>query len=144
MEEMKEEVPEIRLCTVTNEVEAALVVELLREEDICARSDASNASNAFGGLQFEPGHKIYVPASQAKVAREILAQLSPFQGSQGRSRARPLTRRRCSKLRLPAGTTSRFGSASLSATFIRSPAGPSDRLWPRHLKWCVAVTSCTW
>ena len=78
MEEMKEEVPEIRLCTVTNEVEAALVVELLREEDICARSDASNATNAFGGLQFEPGHTIYVPASQAKVAREILAQYPHF------------------------------------------------------------------
>ena len=35
MEEMVEEVPEIRLCEVSNEVEAAMVVNLLREEDIC-------------------------------------------------------------------------------------------------------------
>ncbi len=78
MEETTEEVPEIRLCTVSNDIEASMVVELLREEDICARSDASSATAAFGGLQFESGHTIFVPVSQAKVAREILGQYPHF------------------------------------------------------------------
>ncbi len=78
MDETTEQVPEIRLCTVSNEVEATLVVELLREEDICARSDASQSTPAFGGLQFESGHTIFVPTSQARVAREILAQYPHF------------------------------------------------------------------
>jgi hypothetical protein len=78
MEKMIEEVPEIRLCDVSNEVEAALVVNLLREEDICARSDATAASPIFGGLPFESGHVIFVPTSQARVAREILARYPHF------------------------------------------------------------------
>ena len=78
MEEMTEEVPEIRLCEVSNEVEATLVVNLLREEDISARSDASAAMPIFGGLPFESGHVIFVPSSQAKVAREILARYPHF------------------------------------------------------------------
>jgi len=78
MEKMAEEVPEIRLCDVSNEVEATLVVNLLREEDICARSDATAATPIFGGLPFEPGHVIFVPTSQARVAREILAEYPHF------------------------------------------------------------------
>ncbi len=78
MEESTNEVPEIRLCTVLNEFEAAMVVELLHEQEICARSDASLATPAFGGLSFESGHVIYVPASQARVAREVLAQYPHF------------------------------------------------------------------
>jgi len=78
MEKMVEEVPEIRLCEVANEFEAMLVVNLLREEGICARSDATAATPIFGGLPFEPGHVIFVPTSQAKVAREILAQYPHF------------------------------------------------------------------
>jgi Putative prokaryotic signal transducing protein len=78
MEKMAEEVPEIRLCEVFNEVEAALVVNLLREEDIYARSDASDATPIFGGLPFEAGHVIFVPSSQARVAREILAHYPHF------------------------------------------------------------------
>jgi Putative prokaryotic signal transducing protein len=78
MKEMTEEVPEIRLCDVSNEVEAALVVNLLREEDISARSDATAASPIFGGLPFESGHVIFVPSSQASVAREILARYPHF------------------------------------------------------------------
>jgi hypothetical protein len=78
MEEMIEEVPEIRLCEVSNEVEAALVVNLLREEDVSARSDASGAMPIFGGLPFESGHVIFVPSSQAKVAREILSGYPHF------------------------------------------------------------------
>jgi hypothetical protein len=79
MEEMIEEVPEVRLCDVSNEVEATLVVNLLREEDISARSDATAASPIFGGLPFESGHVIFVPTSQAKAAREILGQYPHFQ-----------------------------------------------------------------
>jgi len=73
-----DEVPEIRLCAVSNEVEAAMVVNLLREDEIPARSDATPAMNVFGGLPFEPGHAIWVPASMAKKAREILGKYPHF------------------------------------------------------------------
>jgi hypothetical protein len=75
---MEEEVPEIRLCEVSNEPEAAMVVNLLKEEDIPARSDASASMPVFGGLPFEPGHAIFVPSSQARKAREILGQYPHF------------------------------------------------------------------
>jgi hypothetical protein len=68
-----DELPSIRLCEVSNEIEAAMVVNLLQEDGIPAQSDASPAMNAFGGLPFEPGHAIFVPSSMAKKAREILA-----------------------------------------------------------------------
>ena len=73
-----DEVPEIRLCEVSNEVEAAMVVNLLKEDGIPAFSDASPAMNVFGGLPFEPGHTIYVPASTARKAREILGAYPHF------------------------------------------------------------------
>ena len=73
-----DEVPEIRLCEVSNEVEAAMVVNLLLEDEIPARSDANQAMNVFGGLPFEPGHAIFVPASMAKKAREILGNYPHF------------------------------------------------------------------
>jgi hypothetical protein len=73
-----DEVPQIRLCEVSNEVEAAMVVNLLREEEIPARSDASPATPVFGGLPFEPGHVVWVPASMAHKAREILSSYPHF------------------------------------------------------------------
>ncbi len=78
MEEMENEVPEIRLCEVANEVEAAMVVNLLKEEDIPARSDATASMPVFGGLPFESGHAIYVPTSQVRKAREILGHYPHF------------------------------------------------------------------
>jgi hypothetical protein len=72
------EVSEIRLCDVSNEIEAAMVVNLLREEQIPARSDASLSSPAFGGLPFESGHGVFVPQSQARKAREILSRYPHF------------------------------------------------------------------
>lgn len=73
-----DEVPEILLCEVSNEVEAAMVVNLLVENEIAARSDASQAGVAFGGLPFESGHKVYVAASLASDAREILESYPHF------------------------------------------------------------------
>jgi hypothetical protein len=73
-----DEVPEIRLCEVSNEVEAAMVVNLLNEDEIPARSDANQAMNIFGGLPFEPGHAIFVPSSMARKAREILSKYPHF------------------------------------------------------------------
>jgi hypothetical protein len=73
-----DEVPEIQLCEVSNEVEAAMVVSLLREEGIPARSDASPGMNLFGGLPFEPGHTILVASSVARKAREILSTYPHF------------------------------------------------------------------
>jgi hypothetical protein len=73
-----DEVPEIRLCEVGNEVEAAMVVNLLNEDGVPARSDANQAMNVFGGLPFEPGHAIYVASSHARKAREILGNYPHF------------------------------------------------------------------
>jgi hypothetical protein len=78
VDETIDEVPEIRLCEVSNEVEAALVVNLLREQNVQARSDASAGAPAFGGLPFESGHAIFVPSSQAKEARKILSHYPHF------------------------------------------------------------------
>jgi hypothetical protein len=74
-----DEVNEVRICEVSNEVEAAMVVNLLQEEGIPARSDATPAMNIFGGLPFEPGHAIYVPSSMARKARGILSHYPHFQ-----------------------------------------------------------------
>lgn len=73
-----DEVEEVRLCEVANEVEAALVVNLLRDNGIPARSDATQASNVFGGLPFESGHGVYVAPSQARKARNILGEYPHF------------------------------------------------------------------
>jgi hypothetical protein len=73
-----DEVPEILICEVADEVEAALVVNLLNEEEIPARSDTSPAGNAFGGLPFESGHSIFIPSSMASKAREILSHYPHF------------------------------------------------------------------
>ncbi len=73
-----DEVPEILLCEVANEFEAVLVVNLLKEEEIPARSDASPGGDAFGGLPFESGHSIFVPSSLAGKARGILSHYPHF------------------------------------------------------------------
>lgn len=73
-----DEVKEILLCEVSNEIEAALVVNLLKEEEIPAWSDASPATPAFGGLPFESGHRVFVAASMARKAREILSHYPHF------------------------------------------------------------------
>jgi Putative prokaryotic signal transducing protein len=73
-----DEVREILLCEVANEVEATMVVNLLNEDGIPARSDASPAMNVFGGLPFEPGHKIFVAGSQARRALQILERYPHF------------------------------------------------------------------
>ena len=52
---------------------------MLNEDGIPARSDATQAMNVFGGLPFEPGHKIFVAASQARQALQILVTLPPLQ-----------------------------------------------------------------
>jgi hypothetical protein len=73
-----DEVNTVQLCEVSNEAEAVMVVNLLAEEGIPAQSDASPATPAFGGLPFEPGHRIFVPASMAWKAREILGHYPHF------------------------------------------------------------------
>jgi len=74
-----DEIEEVRLCDVANEMEAALVVNMLREDGVPARSDATQASGVFGGLPFESGHGVYVPASLARRSREILENYPHFQ-----------------------------------------------------------------
>jgi len=73
-----DELPETLLCEVSNEVEAAMVVNLLSENEVPARSDASQAGVAFGGLPFESGHKVYVAESLARKARGILESYPHF------------------------------------------------------------------
>lgn len=70
---------EVRVADVENEAEAAMVVNLLSEHGIEARSDASPASSIFGGvLADEPGHGVYVPAASAARAREVLEHYPRF------------------------------------------------------------------
>ena len=73
-----DEAKKILLCEVSNEQEATMVVNLLKEEEIPAWSDASPATPAFGGLPFEPGHRVFVAASLARKAREILSHYPHF------------------------------------------------------------------
>jgi hypothetical protein len=73
-----DEAKETLLCEVENEVEATLVVNLLKEEGIPAWSDASPATPVFGGLPFEPGHRVFVASSMAWKAREILSHYPHF------------------------------------------------------------------
>jgi len=73
-----DEIEEVRLCDVANEVEAALVVNLLQDDGIPARSDATAAGSVFGGLPFESGHGVYVAAPLARRAREILSDYPHF------------------------------------------------------------------
>ena len=73
-----DEVKEVLLCEVENEFEASLVVNLLKEEGIPAWSDASPATTPFGGLPFEPGHRVFGPASMAHKAVEILSHYPHF------------------------------------------------------------------
>ncbi|WP_165223652.1 hypothetical protein [Aquisphaera insulae] len=78
MDQTDKEIPEIRLCEVSNEAEAAMVVSLLNEDGVAARSDATGAAPAFGGLPFESGHVILVPASEAHKACAILGRYPHF------------------------------------------------------------------
>ena len=92
MEEMEQEVPEIRLCEVSNEAEAAMVVSLLKEEDIPARSDATASMPVFGGLavRVRPRHLCSRVAGE-EGTRDPLAVPS-FQEPEKRPRARALNR----------------------------------------------------
>ncbi len=75
-----DEAPEVKLCDVLNEFEAAMIVNLLQEDEIPARSDASPGPSVFGGLPFEPGHSIFVPHSMAERAWKILSEHPHFKG----------------------------------------------------------------
>ncbi len=86
-----DEVKEILLCEVANEFEATLVVNLLKDEEIPAWSDASPATPAFGGLPFEPGHRVFVPAFHGAQGARDPQPLPPLQGPAERPRARALT-----------------------------------------------------
>ncbi|AMV36541.1 putative signal transducing protein [Planctomyces sp. SH-PL62] len=69
---------EVRLCEVANEVEATLVVNLLKDEGIPARSDATTAGGVFGGLPFESGHGVYVTGNNARRAVAVLSNYPHF------------------------------------------------------------------
>ena len=69
---------EIRLCEVSSEFEAAMIVNLLHEDGLPARNDATQSMSVFGGLPFEPGHSIFVPRSMAARAIKILGSYPHF------------------------------------------------------------------
>lgn len=71
----------VRVCEVANEAEAAMVITVLTEAGIEAHSDASPAGPAFGGLPFESGHGVYVPAASAHQARKVLEHYPHFKPS---------------------------------------------------------------
>jgi len=47
----------VRICSVPNEMEAAVVVGMLAEDGIVALTDAAPGSTIFGGLMFELVHQ---------------------------------------------------------------------------------------
>lgn len=69
----------VRLCDAANEVEATLIVNLLSDDGIPARSDATQASGVFGGLPFESGHGVYVQPQHARRAIDVLSKYPHFQ-----------------------------------------------------------------
>lgn len=69
---------EVRLCEVSNEQEAAMVVNLLREEGLPARSDSTQSMSLFGGLPFESGHSVFISRSLAEKALNILRNYPHF------------------------------------------------------------------
>lgn len=69
---------EIRLCEVGSELEAAMIVNLLQEDGLPARSDATQSMRLFGGLPFESGHTVYVPRSVSAKATRILGNYPHF------------------------------------------------------------------
>ena len=83
-----DEVRETLLCEVANEIEAAMVVNLLAENEIPAHSDASQAGVAFGGLPFESGHKVFVAPWMSPKGSRDPRKLSSFQEAPQRPRAR--------------------------------------------------------
>ncbi len=73
------EIEPVRLCDASNEAEATLIVNLLQDDGIPARTDATQGSGVFGGLPFESGHGIFVMPSYARRAREVLSNYPHFQ-----------------------------------------------------------------
>lgn len=69
----------VRLCDASNEAEATLIVNLLQDDGIPARTDATQGSGVFGGLPFESGHGVFVMPSNARRAREVLSNYPHFQ-----------------------------------------------------------------
>jgi len=72
----------VRVCSVVNEMEAAVIVGMLAEEGIVAIADSAPGSTIFGGLPFESGHHIAVPRSQVEKAKALLAGHPHFQDIQ--------------------------------------------------------------
>ena len=68
----------VRICSVPNEMEAAVVVGMLAEDGIVALTDAAPGSTIFGGLMFESGHHVLVPRSQVEKAKTLLADHPHF------------------------------------------------------------------
>ena len=73
------EIEPVCLCVASSEAEATLIVNLLQDDGIPARTDATPASGVFGGLPFESGHSVYVMPSNASRAREVLSIYPHFQ-----------------------------------------------------------------
>ena len=69
----------VRLCDAASEAEAALIVNLLQNDGIPARTDATPGSGVFGGLPFESGHAVLVMPSQARRALKVLSDYPHFQ-----------------------------------------------------------------
>ncbi len=69
---------DVCIAHTLNEVEAQLVVNVLIESGVSARSDAVDSSSVFGGLSFESGHAVFVPVGSVRKAREVLSHYPHF------------------------------------------------------------------
>ena len=74
-----DELPEVRLCEVSNEARGRHGGEPSEEEGIPARSDANQRDERVWRLPFEPGHAgLSSPASLAAKGRIILSHYPHF------------------------------------------------------------------
>ena len=117
-----------------------MVVNLLKEEGIPAWSDASPATNVFGGLPFEPGHAIFVPGVDGAEGARDPEPLSPLQEPSERPRTRALRRRDHGD-----SCTGRDGERPVRVCYVVSyfhpfASGRNGRRWPRASSWPAAAT----
>ena len=79
MEEMEEEVPEIRLCDVSNEVEAALVVNLLqRGRNPCAAATPRQPCPSSAASPLSPGTPSLFPPHRPRSPARFCARYPHF------------------------------------------------------------------
>ncbi len=70
----------VRVCGLTDQIEASMIEQMLNEEGIATKTTGSSGTTVFGGLPFEEGYQIFVPHSDVKKTKLLLSKHPHFQG----------------------------------------------------------------